>query len=438
MYCSNCGKRINDDDKFCPYCGHSIASNEIKMNKNTEENNSMVHSNNITDVDAPKPKNEFKRISIIVVVSLVVGFGGIFLYQTLGGNIYSLFHREDTTVDSTSYDNSPEITEAQNEIYEDADSYDYEFKSDLDSASDYSYEASDGSETIDSSNVNDESDQDIFVEYDDYGNLYGMSYNEATTYEGIVANGNTVKWPLFIESGDVYYPLVLCTFNKWDEYVDWIEGYSGDPIYLNQYVRIQEANRGDRIIFFGNASGFKLAKLSNDVVYTSNIYMDPADNGNGFIVNQTRMFWDSDVYYNGWDSYKRDAELRDKNIIKLNGADLTGETNIVKAGVMEQIHHATTASEFIPVEHYIFLFNSPEYPEITYYKDYQEYNDTLNAGCPVRFMNEPFDIDVQVAPEGYCFFDTSSLEPGDYALFVSDEYDKDLSKTNKVVFRVIE
>lgn len=38
MYCSNCGKDINDDSKWCSYCGKKVNSNNNVNNKNDNSN----------------------------------------------------------------------------------------------------------------------------------------------------------------------------------------------------------------------------------------------------------------------------------------------------------------------------------------------------------------------------------------------------------------
>ena len=45
MYCSECGEKINDDTKFCPFCGHSITSNGSTANKHIDRHESSVDRN---------------------------------------------------------------------------------------------------------------------------------------------------------------------------------------------------------------------------------------------------------------------------------------------------------------------------------------------------------------------------------------------------------
>ena len=39
MYCKNCGKEINNDAEFCPYCGSSTNANNNIPNMNNQNNN---------------------------------------------------------------------------------------------------------------------------------------------------------------------------------------------------------------------------------------------------------------------------------------------------------------------------------------------------------------------------------------------------------------
>ena len=61
MICGHCNKEIDDDSKFCPYCGHTI---EIKVE---EKNNEKIKS---------LEKSIFKKIiyRIIAVVIAYIGF----------------------------------------------------------------------------------------------------------------------------------------------------------------------------------------------------------------------------------------------------------------------------------------------------------------------------------------------------------------------------
>lgn len=65
MYCSNCGKKLNDDEKFCSNCGNNRdVKNEVKNNSNNVENT----SNNQSYID----KSDGNSLALL---SLVFGFG---------------------------------------------------------------------------------------------------------------------------------------------------------------------------------------------------------------------------------------------------------------------------------------------------------------------------------------------------------------------------
>lgn len=50
MYCSNCGKKIEEDDKFCSSCGFEIKSKEEKKESNIEESTKPVANTSNNDI----------------------------------------------------------------------------------------------------------------------------------------------------------------------------------------------------------------------------------------------------------------------------------------------------------------------------------------------------------------------------------------------------
>ena len=72
MFCRSCGKPIDDDSKFCPFCGTKVANDNSKVNEEnvptfiapteqiptfhspgTSENENKSYSNNIPTFTAP-------------------------------------------------------------------------------------------------------------------------------------------------------------------------------------------------------------------------------------------------------------------------------------------------------------------------------------------------------------------------------------------------
>jgi len=52
MFCNNCGKEVNEEDKFCGNCGAKIKNTEIDNNKKSEK----------------KKLKEWQKVIIIIIV----------------------------------------------------------------------------------------------------------------------------------------------------------------------------------------------------------------------------------------------------------------------------------------------------------------------------------------------------------------------------------
>ena len=75
MYCTNCGKEINNDVKFCPFCG--VKSEKDNTIEEYEEGK-MMESVSFTDnsIKGGKKKSLFIRLSLVAVVGVLVVFVG--------------------------------------------------------------------------------------------------------------------------------------------------------------------------------------------------------------------------------------------------------------------------------------------------------------------------------------------------------------------------
>ena len=70
MYCRKCGKEINDGAMYCEYCGTTQKGKEKKATVNKSSN-------------YPKKKSNLWLILTIVILSLAVIIGGIFVCMNL-------------------------------------------------------------------------------------------------------------------------------------------------------------------------------------------------------------------------------------------------------------------------------------------------------------------------------------------------------------------
>ena len=67
MYCNNCGKEVNDNDKFCGHCGSRINIETHSENINFEINK----NNDITDVQSVKLKTKSTKYILIALITLI-------------------------------------------------------------------------------------------------------------------------------------------------------------------------------------------------------------------------------------------------------------------------------------------------------------------------------------------------------------------------------
>jgi RNA polymerase subunit RPABC4/transcription elongation factor Spt4 len=66
MYCKHCGKQIDDDAKFCPECGGSVASRSVDVDQAVIGKQENVLSKPITVKNTPwptsKPQSKRERV----------------------------------------------------------------------------------------------------------------------------------------------------------------------------------------------------------------------------------------------------------------------------------------------------------------------------------------------------------------------------------------
>ncbi len=60
MYCSNCGKEVNENDSFCPSCGAKINNHKIYTGENTSKSDN---------------KKTLRTIALILMIISTVIFG---------------------------------------------------------------------------------------------------------------------------------------------------------------------------------------------------------------------------------------------------------------------------------------------------------------------------------------------------------------------------
>lgn len=64
IFCTNCGKEIDDDSKFCPFCGAAVVENQEAESENKEEENSPLW-NKFVDIRDSKDEKRTKYMNFI-------------------------------------------------------------------------------------------------------------------------------------------------------------------------------------------------------------------------------------------------------------------------------------------------------------------------------------------------------------------------------------
>lgn len=64
MFCGKCGKKLDENAKFCPYCGASNSQKKLSENKTTF-------------IDPMSTKKKHKRIRTIVIGAVIIAVVGI-------------------------------------------------------------------------------------------------------------------------------------------------------------------------------------------------------------------------------------------------------------------------------------------------------------------------------------------------------------------------
>lgn len=98
MYCKNCGKKINDNAKFCKYCGASVKDKSAPLASNNNKNNLKQENTN------EKQNNE--NLKLIAIIAIIIAIAAI----VIAGVVLSISNDDnDTQVSNT--DNSSNIQE---------------------------------------------------------------------------------------------------------------------------------------------------------------------------------------------------------------------------------------------------------------------------------------------------------------------------------------
>lgn len=82
MYCSQCGKEINQDEKFCKNCGTAVTAEQLTQN-NCSPN--LHYPKSANQIGLVSNYNALFAIGVILIIAGIIGF--IFAVVTIVGDI---------------------------------------------------------------------------------------------------------------------------------------------------------------------------------------------------------------------------------------------------------------------------------------------------------------------------------------------------------------
>jgi uncharacterized membrane protein YfcA len=91
MYCKNCGKQIEDESKFCEYCGVGISTNSQQeqpiqtQNEFSQPNYSSQHRDPRQDTYSHPKRREGIAELVIGIISIIMSLGITFQSCIVGG-----------------------------------------------------------------------------------------------------------------------------------------------------------------------------------------------------------------------------------------------------------------------------------------------------------------------------------------------------------------
>ena len=112
MFCTNCGKEIDDASRFCPYCGASMEIEELQDDNNVYEEPRHTYDNS-TQYEEGEPSNK---------KALIIG-GIVLLLAVIGVSAYLLGKKDDSpaviaTTEATTEQDTTEESEVTTEATE--------------------------------------------------------------------------------------------------------------------------------------------------------------------------------------------------------------------------------------------------------------------------------------------------------------------------------
>ncbi len=117
MFCEKCGKKIDDSNKFCPYCGYKLEALPPVGYAPSPTEVTRTGAADYAPVNAePAPKKNGGKIALIVVLVLVLLVGVVFgvLWITTDGELFSGGKQEKENADTVGVVDNTTASQATN------------------------------------------------------------------------------------------------------------------------------------------------------------------------------------------------------------------------------------------------------------------------------------------------------------------------------------
>lgn len=122
MYCKNCGKKIEDNSRFCPHCGANLVSSVIQEKDQDQilkrqSESETLYTRNQGQTASTKKKKSAESLVFLLPVVAVIAVGGLWLGNGRTGNNKT----ENSSVESSMIEESKQ--EAEESVVEESSKF---------------------------------------------------------------------------------------------------------------------------------------------------------------------------------------------------------------------------------------------------------------------------------------------------------------------------
>lgn len=386
MFCQKCKVYIYVEGIKCPFCGSRMISDTMAATINQEDVNMQhSHENVILEDDEEKnyDKNSHKMnylnwvaigASVLAVV-LVVVVVCVMLYGNKKNNHPQTTiaavqdENESTTEQTTTEEIKKEDTENQEDQGDQSTDTEEKITSEI--------ETTEKPETTETEQQEVQNTEQEVTNISTETGMDGLSYSDAAKNE---------EQHFFVEHDERYYP--MSGSQCYDENLVSLKiRFAGENF---EYAQVHV---GDRIVGFDGMFGFNSITVIQNEGYSIPQQFVTYDDGT---VEFHRSNFNTSLYYNK-------CFITLNKIYQINGQVANTITDYVEIG------------DGWPTYKFLY-YTEPTNIDLTYYKDYEQVVKTVSVDKKCFLLGDKYGVDYQEAPEGYFYYDTSSLPVGKYII----------------------